>query len=384
MMRRSVIHCLTLAVSLCGPFIGRAIADEGPLRIFAIGDIGDAGSTLDGTAKRLSEMTATTTEGDALLILGDSLYPHGLKIRNEGTRKKLDAVWSPNGLAAIQKRFGVARTLAVPGNHEYYKRLLFGGIPVGFSEEDDGFRSEAGRLGWTYAGGRVTTVLLTAPDGTRVAVILLDSAVTLVGSAARAQTIFSELKSQLVSTVGKADWRILAMHHPVKTRGEHGFDFGKTEGHDWFRRHSVAHKQDACSDTYSGWLASLRSALHSVSEAPIDLAVSGHEHNLQMLDLGSAGANPRAQVVSGAASKTNLDRRRLGPGEFLAPRSGFAVIEATRETLRVRYVGSASNTVCLAGAKDSFTSFEMHHAGPVSGLETCASALGPGGSVTRP
>ena len=347
-----------------------------PLRIYGLGDMGEPGSTLNRSVELLAAaVKRAMSSDDAVVYLGDNFYPDGLQGGDDKrVPRVVRGVLDDSGLRGVQRSFGPDRVLAVPGNHEYYEHLVFGRLPIGFSEKGDGVRTRAAEFGWRYAGGRADVVYLNAPDGARVALFTFDSALGVAGSDERIDRLMEELGRLLKESEGRTDWRVLAMHHPIETRGDHGHSFDREEEHDWFRRHSFPHKLDTCSRTFQHFASRLSRVITS-SGARVDAVLSGHDHNLQILPLTPKDAfQPRLQIVSGSASKVHGETRRLGPGEFLNATSGFVEIFATKERLGATF---HADTPCLfdSGGRSGFRTFEMSAGGPIVASSPCA--VGP-------
>jgi hypothetical protein len=371
------IRCAALACVIGLAASGSSYEQEPPpLRIYGLGDMGEPGPILNRSVEILATLVGReSSPDDAIVYLGDNFYPDGLQDQNKNRVEALiHGVMDSSGLRRVQSALRPGRVFAVPGNHEYYKLLLFGHFPLGFSERGDATRARAQALGWDYAGGRSKVTYLTAPDGARVALFLLDSALAVAGPEPTIEVVMGEFEDHLRRSAHQADWRILAMHHPLESRGDHGHSFDREEEHDWIRRHSFPHKLDTCSRTFQRFAARLHSRIRAAG-VPIDAVVSGHDHNLQILDLPErAGLGPRIQIVSGAASKVHGKARRVADREFLASTSGFLELQLTRGRLRAIFHGQ--DEPCLKGggaaADNGFTAFEVSRSGGALGVVRCS------------
>ena len=150
------------------------------LRIAVAGDVGNVGARLDATAGRMAEIDKESPY-DALLLLGDNVYPNGDPERIPET------VFEP--FAEILDRG--AMLLAVLGNHDV---------------RDDHGDAQIGALGmpghwWSRDFGDVLVVGLDSNDvDNKEQLDFLDT--TLAASDAR--------------------WKLVALHHPPYSAGQHG------------------------------------------------------------------------------------------------------------------------------------------------------------------
>ena len=344
-----------------------------PLRIYGLGDMGKPGPTLNRSVALLAASVARqSSPDDAIVYLGDNFYPDGLQDRNEDRVQALiRGVMDDSGLRKVQAALTPGRVFAVAGNHEYYKLLLFGHFPLGFSEKGDTVRQRARELGWSYAGGRADVTYLKAPDGTRVGLFLLDSAVAVAGSPSRIKEVMDEFERHLKASAGQADWRVIAMHHPLVTRGDHGHSFDRAEEHGWFRRNSFPHKLDTCCKKFKRFATELDARIAS-SGVPVDLVMSGHDHNLQMIELRKRSAlGPRVQVVSGSASKVHERTRRLDRGEYLASQSGFVELNVSRAGLGIVFHGDPGPCLLNSQRESGFSAFTVSRTGEPLGTIPC-------------
>lgn len=377
-MLRSSIAALAFLSLLAPPSLwGQVQVDAGgqaPLRIYGLGDMGEPGPVLDRTVTILRDLIARESSADdSIVYLGDNFYPDGLQDKSkERVAALIHGVVDASGLRGVQAALKKGRVFAVPGNHEYYKMLLFGQLPLGFSEQGDATRRHAPDLGWRYAGGRSDVAYLEAPDGARVALFLLDSAIAVAGSQARSQAVMDELQELLKASADRADWRILVMHHPLVTRGNHGHSFDRSEEHSWIRRNTFPHKLDTCSKRFKGFAKRLDGVIDAAG-VPIDAVLSGHDHNLQLIDLPArASLGPRIQIVSGAAAKVNGRARRLDANEFLDATPGLVELQLSRSVFRIVFHGGESPCLRGQGASTGFTAFQVVRGSTVAGEVGCS------------
>jgi hypothetical protein len=300
---RSVM-LVTLALACAGPPREAPAAwppdDAVRLSLLAVGDTGrpvprfrpHAQVTVGDALAREDVRRAA----DALLLLGDNFYYDGLQ-RAELVRRIEENVVRPychfvdlsgprSGevagscpLPAAQRR--PIPMLAVLGNHDY-----------GDPESPGLQRREAPRFvaNWRVGEGLAETVEL--PHG--VSLVLADSMLLRLG--ADPAPLADALRR------ARGPWRILVAHHPlarVRERGERG------ETLDAVYRRSV--------------LAAIRAA-----GVPVQLVLSGEEHNLQALALEPPA--PALQLVAGGGG----DVRPIDPStpaHFALASLGFARVD---------------------------------------------------------
>jgi hypothetical protein len=288
-----------------------ALPAHGAVRIALVGDQGDDAppnpipcfgaerQPLGCLGEALSRIqaggVAEARPFDALVFLGDNFYPRGL---NESHwQEKRDAV-----LRHFEGLLPADRVHAVPGNHDYYQFFL--GQPFGFTTIGNAREKEIPR--WTYHYWWPEEAVYEVGPGARLQVVFLDSA-RIVGLGPR----YSGESLQALTTLlrARADdptvrWRFVAMHHPLRAVGHHG-NYGRScESWPWIERHLPPLAiQDTCSTRYRDYVESVREAIEA-SGVRVQLALSGHDHSLQILDRPST--REIVQVISGAATETKL------------------------------------------------------------------------------
>jgi hypothetical protein len=113
-------------------------------------------------------------------------------------------------------------------------------------------------------------------------------------------------------------WRVLAMHHPVESHGQHNGAGSHGIAKDaypllttvlWPLAWPLARAAHLTSqDVYQWRYRAFRRALYrALAREPVDLVVSGHDHSLQLVEIDRPGA--RWQVISGSgASRSPVQR----------------------------------------------------------------------------
>jgi hypothetical protein len=381
-VRSTVMVCAVLFV-----LGGEAFPGDPVLGVVAVGDAGETGGRLRGTAQYVSNIYAGTHDAgpfELLLFLGNNFHPTGLNVPPEdveGTVK--DVLTDPFRIPL--EGLGPARVHAVPGNHDYYARnaleesFFFGlfkiaGAPMGLS--DRGNRRERAIPQWTYHDGPATDFVLpvAAGLGDSVRFVFFDSAPLLRSEPASWHASLDALRSLLARGKGRTNlrWTVLCAHHPLASVGEHG-GYGEWDEETkqvvhlttcdrdsnalgWVR--NLLDPEDLCTDRYRGYVDSVRSAI-AASGVAVQVVLSGHDHSLQLLRLPGGAGLPAFQIVSGAGSLSSRVRFPEPPGIYTSARlqpeakgeslSGFVHLQFGRDRLRVRFINGANGDVIDMG-----------------------------------
>lgn len=153
------------------------------VHLAVVGDIGDSGSRLESTGRAIGRIGAETPY-DALLLLGDNVYPSGDPAKLPGT------VFEPFGAVLDQG----AALLAILGNHD-----------VKYYDRGDEQMRELGMPGrwWAQTIGDALIVGLdsnTPDDEDQIAFL------------------------ERTLSLSDATWKIVALHHPPYSAGYQGSD----------------------------------------------------------------------------------------------------------------------------------------------------------------
>jgi len=344
-----------------------------PLTVIAIGDAGEKGKELRSNASYINDMfTGRHDAGqfNAMIFLGDNFYTTGLNIPANDVSGEVKSILGP--FRDVFESLGRDNVHAVAGNHDWYAgngvefSFLFGLInietwPLGLS--DVGNRREAELTQWTYHYAMPSAAAFSLFPGSEDSVqfLFVDSALPLRTELEAWLPTIDSLRNLLKNSATRPHllWRILTMHHPMRTVGEHGgFTIWNDETQqvdyrtpcnkdsnaigwvkNWFD------PEDVCTDRYQQFLDSLRSVIHQAG-VPIQLALSGHDHSLQLLTLPEAGSCtvcPRIQVVSGAGAKTTRVKLPSPPDVYTASQvkekgeslPGFVQLQFEKEKVRL-------------------------------------------------
>lgn len=394
-MKHILLASLALVLTSCSHQENLQQSESlGGFTVIAIGDAGETGSPLRGTAKYVNEMYTEQHDGgkpDAMIFLGDNFYPLGLNGPVDDVTGKIKSVLGP--YRQTFEGIGRSNVHAVAGNHDYYARnaleksLFFGLVnievgPVGLSEK--GNERERAIEWWTYYYKMPAEAVYPVNAGSKDSVqfIFYDSALPLRTNPATWRPALDSLRRLLKVSAARSGiaWRILAQHHPWYSVGEHGGysvwdDEAKTVNYlpncdrdsnviEWFV--NTVDPQDLCSPKYQAEIDSLKAVVHS-GGAKIHLVLTGHEHNLELLSYPDRDADcpecPKLFVISGAGSKSNRVKLPSPPHEFTASQpakngeslSGFAQLKFEKGKLRIVFFNSANGEMIdMGGGKKEF------------------------------
>jgi hypothetical protein len=323
------------------PGLEPALPDPGDLlrgRLILAGDAGEVRAPSDPEAAA-TEWNFEAMRGDAarepglttVVWLGDNVYPRGLPVKpasgagvppcgarsGEPTREQAESVLRRQIRAAGSARIAVF----VPGNHDWdrsgdcgYARVLAqeqfvetatpdagdawpasvrllpdGGCPgpahLDLPEARPAFRLIALNTEWLLRDvGR---------DGKPVQECAVGLGLPATATEEAVRQAFLQRLTQIVRESPLP--AILVSHHPLETHGHHG-------GAGWtgIQARLFPTSQDIRGRKNRRMVREIHEAIAAVETPPPVVAVAGHDHDLQALELGRA---IRHQLVSGAASK---------------------------------------------------------------------------------
>lgn len=237
---------------------------------------GDTGKGTEVLAKAIAHVHKQAPI-DAILLTGDNFYPCGVKSVD-------DPRWS---LARPLTRIGVP-IFPVLGNHDF----------CGKAVPETQIQATGTIPHWRFPAPQYA---LRTP--------MADFA--FVNTTPQARGLKSPMASMIRSTFASshAPWRVVVGHHPVISSGWHGY----------FPRDEVAR---------------MRELIPTLREAAVDFYICGHDHHMELL------RGRMLHLVSGAGSSPippiKLRTTTVFPEEIRRERIGFAVVEITAKTIRVR------------------------------------------------
>jgi len=237
------------------------------LSFFALGDTGWGGVPLADNAAAM-ERSAAQRPVDLVLLLGDNFY-------RSGADSLADVRWHTEFESAFSGPHLQVPFYAVLGNHDHHGDP---DVEIEYTKHSTRWRMPA----------RWYTFVRELPGGGEVQFFALDTQAVHKGESFAGLRLQSWLEDELKKS--KARWKIVFGHHPALSNGVHGGTDELVED-----------------------IAPL------FEEYGVDLYLSGHDHDLQILK-SSAGW---LQVVSGTGSSTR--DTSYGPGTLFATASvGYA------------------------------------------------------------
>jgi hypothetical protein len=366
-----------------------------PLTIVAIGNAGETGSALRGNATYITDMyTGRHNAGtfDAMIILGNNFYDTGLNISASDVDGKVRSILGPFTIPF--EGLGRSNVHAIPGNHDWYARnaiqksLLFGLItisdfPVGLSEKGNKRAAALGQWTYYYRMPGQAFYALGGEARDSVQFVFFDSALMLRTDPPTWRGALDSLERILAGTRGRAGigWRVLCVHHPFYTVGEHaGYSVWDDESSSvtyltpcdkdsnsvGFLKNWLD-PQDLCTEKYRLYVDSMKAAIQR-SGTEVQLVLAGHDHSMQLLyyphkDTLYSGW-PRIHVVSGAGAKptrvkfpappyeyTSAQRRPEKEGESVP---GFAQLRFVGNRLRIVFFNANDGEIVDMGGKKEF------------------------------
>jgi predicted phosphodiesterase len=306
---------LVALVEVRGPGLttaAAAAADQATpsFSVLAIGDTGARTLDLHHNALGINRY-AKRTKSNALVFLGDNLYPTGFSDLDAGKReRKFKRIYGLFNFERLGCRLGLdegadvtarwesekdtCRVFAVAGNHDYYtdaaKELTkIDILPLGFSSAGNVF--EAQRKEWRYSYGEPRTMCWSipgaaalGPDGkpnkTAIYAIFLDSNL-LVRATEKEERPARHPDAECWS--GSADRRVDCLSKPYRDRILETFE------------DALAHPPPACSSAWTVVFA--HHPLHTVGKHAGAVWRSGTEPSLQSQPAASSNADSRRGYV---------------------------------------------------------------------------------------
>jgi acid phosphatase len=241
---------------------------------------GDTGKGTETVAKAIAYVHAAAPI-DAIFLTGDTFYPCGIQAID-------DPRWS---LVLPLTRIG-APVFPVLGNHDY----------CGDSVPEAQTRATGIIRHWRFPAKQYVL-------RTKVADFAFVDTTPLVKG--RTSSILSAISTALAKS--DAPWQVVVGHHPVISSGYHGY----------FPREEVSR---------------IRSLIPTLRKSGVDFYVGGHDHHVELL------RGRMLHLVSGAGSSPippiKLRTTTVFPEEIRRERIGFAIVEITKERIRVRMYGA--------------------------------------------
>jgi len=306
--------------------------------------IGDAGNSLKPTSATVLDHLSADINGtkseSAIVWLGDNIYPVGLA--PEGHEDRADGYNKLMAQLNSLERY-TGQVYFIPGNHDWYSYGLQGILRQENVVEETlkSHRNKSNDNFFKPDNGCGDPELITLKEG--IDIVLMDSQWFLRDDNTKnVETCACNTREEFLKTLDREITRstssslIVAMHHPPYTYGHHGGGFTLKDHifpitqvvdnayiplpvvgsfFNWFR--NIASDQDNKNPKYKKLKQQLIEYLDNRGSS---LVVSGHEHNLQHIQLGMHN-----YIVSGAGSKNNPSK--LGKGsQFCIGEKGYVKV----------------------------------------------------------
>src|SRR4051812_47428754 len=204
-----------------------AIPDTINQRIFLIGDAGDMNSTTHPVIDWLKKNVDWNDERNAVIFLGDNIYPLGLPMEGEPTYLHSKAILDDQ-ISLVKGKKGKA--FFIPGNHDWRNGKM-GGWEQVMNEVDYINSLEQKNVQAWPLNGCPGPIPIELSD--KVVVVLIDSQWFLFlhdkpgpGSNCDAKTIDEfGVELQEIAAEHPNQMLIVATHHPLYSYGIHGGDY---------------------------------------------------------------------------------------------------------------------------------------------------------------
>jgi hypothetical protein len=338
--RSAVLGLLLLALAPAAG-AGEAALDA---RVFLIGDAGVPRRD-DAVLAALERDVAADPASAVVVFLGDNIYPRGLPpegaANRDEARRRLDAQVAAARAAGL--------VLFIPGNHDWDRHSAEGWNAI---RRQADYLAATGTATLEPGGGCPGPVVRDVHD--RVRLVLLDTQWWLQGgpkpvgpSSDCPEKTEGDVERAVAAALAGAPERrvIVAGHHPLQSRGEHGgrftwkdhlFPLTRVKRWLWLplpivgSLYPMARQGGIVAQDFSGarYVRLRRSLGRAFASAPPLAYASGHEHNLQVL----RGVATELQLVSGAGSHRH--RTPVGRGDrtlFARSAGGYMRLDVGRD-----------------------------------------------------
>jgi len=268
------------------PYTPLANADISQVSMIGIGDQGTGRFKQWQVAQAMERVAARDGRLDMVVLLGDNFYGKSLTgIHDWNWQMKFERVYWGHYLSHIP-------FYAVLGNHDY---------PVSSDIEIEYGRQHAGSGRWQMPDHTYTKDFGRVDGRPLLRVVFLDSAVP--SSELKAQI---DLLEQAFDQPGPQPvWRVVAAHHPLRNAGKHGEE--------------------------PSLLAQLLPALR---RSHVDLYLSGHDHNQQLL----LREGEPAWLISGGGGQTLSPLAANAVATtFAAVQTGFVKLDFNQTGVQLGY-----------------------------------------------
>ncbi|HWI89706.1 MAG TPA: BamA/TamA family outer membrane protein [Flavisolibacter sp.] len=313
-------------------------------RIFLIGDAGDMNSTTHPVIDWLKKNINWKDERNAVIFLGDNVYPLGLPLEGDPTYPHSKAILDDQISLVKDKK---AKAFFIPGNHDWRNGKL-GGWEQAVNQVDYINSLQLKNVQAWPLNGCPGPIEVELSD--KVVVVLIDSQWFLYlhdkpgpGSNCSSKTL-DEFGTELAEIAASHpnQMLVIATHHALYSYGPHGGDYTWREHLFPFTavnpnlyiplpiigsiyplaRGVFGSVQDIPHPLYKTMINTIEAVMR---KHPYSIAVAGHDHGLQFIVRNSL-KDTLSYIVSGSGSVLS----RIKPGrysKFSDANIGFSVIE---------------------------------------------------------
>ena len=268
------------------PYVPLSSLDPASVSMIAVGDQGSGDLQQWRVGRAMERVAANEGQLNMVVFLGDNFYGKSLASTHDSSwQTRFERVYWGHWLSHVP-------FYAVLGNHDY---------PVSQKYEIKYGQQHKGSGRWQMPMSFYAKDFGEVNGRPLVRMVFLDTSAPR--ESLQQQIDFID---QAFQAPGPAPvWRIAASHHPVRNQGQHGEE--------------------------SDLVARLLPALQRNN---VDLLLSGHDHNQQLL----LRAGEPAWVISGAGGQKLYTLNTPTPDSaFTASRAGFAKLDLNAEQLRLAY-----------------------------------------------
>ncbi|MFS2156679.1 metallophosphoesterase [Pseudomonas sp. Pseusp122] len=266
-------------------------ADSSQVSMIGIGDQGSGNLKQWQVALAMERVALRDGRLDMVVLLGDNFYGKSLTgVHDWNWQMKFERVYWGHYLSHIP-------FYAVLGNHDY---------PVSSDIEIEYSRQHAGSGRWQMPAHSYTKDFGRVDGRPLLRMVFLDTSAPL-----------NELKTQIEGLEKAFDqgepepvWRVVAAHHPVRNAGGHGEESRLVE-----------------------------QLLPALQRSRVDLYLSGHDHNQQLL----LREGEPAWLISGGGGQTIAPLPVNGvTTTFTASRTGFVKLDFSRTRMQLSFYDDSS------------------------------------------
>ncbi len=275
------------------------------ITFFALGDQGTGGLAQWKIAHAMEQVAEKAQNLDFVVLMGDNFYTkHKLSIDSAEWMSRFEHVYTGKYLSAIP-------FYAVLGNHDHGKSENDEDQEIAAQDQPDSgtqvdevqieySRKHMGSNRWRMPGRYYSADFGKAGQQPLLRIVFLDT--NLKHDALLKEADF--IRQQFAATPDQPLWKIVVAHHPVRTYGKHLGETGAIE----------------------------KALLPALQEAHVDLYLSGHDHNQQVI---AREGEPYYVVSGGGGAKTYKMKKPSPDLQFAKSINGFAGVNINGSTLKI-------------------------------------------------